>query len=176
MRQQQNLVVDVDIDLTWRGVYSVARSNYSQASAAEEVADDAVVGADGPQLLLSTPQLRKSVVKVRANPAHPSAVLLLFDSSGSSLRQALASKMESKDISTGSACMHVVCTSGDAALFVFRNLNADAWSVAVMREMVQLGIASYVIPETRRDIFSSDVEIGNQAMTMLVLLVARCLD
>jgi hypothetical protein len=27
--------------------------------------------------------------------------------------------------------------------------------------MVQLGIASYIVPETRRDIFSSDLEIGN---------------
>ena len=84
--------------------------------------------------------------------------------------------MESKDISTGSACMHIVCTSGDAALFFFRNLIPNAWSIAVMREMVQLGIASYVIPETTRDIFSSDVEIGNQAMKMLVLLVVTYLD
>lgn len=111
-KQQQ--VVDVDMDLTWRGVYSVARSNYGQVS--QSAVDDSTADADGPRLLLSTPQLRKSVIKV------------------------LASKMESVDVSAGSVCMHAVCTS-------------------VMREMVQLGIVSYVVPETSRDIFSSDVEI-----------------
>jgi hypothetical protein len=36
-----------------------------------------------------------------------------------------------------------------------------------MRELVQLGVATYVIPETRRDIFSSDLEIGNQQLMVV---------
>jgi hypothetical protein len=60
-RQQQ--VVDVDMDHTWRGVYSVARSNYGQLSTTDDDADT-TVDADGPRLLLSTPQLRMSVRKV----------------------------------------------------------------------------------------------------------------
>jgi len=57
-----------------------------------------------------------------------------------SVVKVLARKMESVDVAAGSTCMHAICT-------------------AVMREMVQLGIVTYVVPEVRRDIFSSDIDI-----------------
>ncbi len=59
--------MDVDIDHTWRGVYSVARSNYGHLSPVEDdTSDDADV--HGPELRLSTPQLRKSVIKAQLPP------------------------------------------------------------------------------------------------------------
>jgi hypothetical protein len=57
------------MDLTWRGVYSIARSNYCQAPAAEAAAN----GEGGPWLQVSTLQLRKTVVKVML----PSRALLI---------------------------------------------------------------------------------------------------
>jgi hypothetical protein len=41
---------------------------------------------------------------------------------------------------------------------------------AVMRELVQLGVLVYVVPEAKRDIFSSDVTAGGIAFG----IVGRC--
>jgi hypothetical protein len=80
--------------------------------------------------------------------------------------------MESVDVSAGSVCMHAVCTSGEALIANAQNMHRDTQSAnAVMREMVQLGIVSYVVPETSRDIFSSDVEIGDKLFMGLILII-----
>ena len=77
--QSQQQVVEVDMDLTWRAVYSIARSNYSPPAAAASLAADAADdAADGPCLLLCPSQLRKSMVKVHIRLCLPLQFLYFF--------------------------------------------------------------------------------------------------
>jgi hypothetical protein len=111
--QKQPLGVDIDVDHTWRGIYSIARSNYGTLSNEAEVALHITIG---PVLQLTTAQFRNCVLKVLIRLF---LTWLLQCAQSHSLCahcalffQVLASKMESAGVATGSACMQAVCSAG----------------------------------------------------------------